>query len=86
MPRISYFFGIEIKMYHREHGAPHFHVYYQEQSAVVSIDELRVIGGKLKPRVFGLVMEWAAQHQDKLGINWERAMKKETLSPIDPLE
>ncbi len=86
MPRISYFLGIEIWMYHNDHAPPHFHVRYQGQKAVVGVDALAVIRGKLKPRVLGLVMEWAAQHQEELRANWERAMNKESLLPVDPLE
>jgi hypothetical protein len=29
MPVISTFFGIEIRMFYREHGLPHFHAEYQ---------------------------------------------------------
>jgi hypothetical protein len=32
------------------------------QKAFVDIRALRLLGGHLPPRVFGLVMEWAAQH------------------------
>jgi hypothetical protein len=29
MPTISFFYGIVIQMYWRDHNPPHFHAYYQ---------------------------------------------------------
>ena len=33
----------------------------------------------------GLVIEWAAMHQNELKNNWESARKQETLIAIEPL-
>ena len=33
MPVVSTFFGIEIRMYYREHGVPHFHAEYRGERA-----------------------------------------------------
>ncbi len=86
MPRISHFFGIEIRMYHNDHGAPHFHVIYQGQKLSIAIDDLRVLRGRMKARAMGLVMEWATLHRDELRANWERVVKHKPLQPIEPLE
>lgn len=47
MPRIAEFYGIVIYMYYREHGMPHFHALYSGREAVIGIDTLRTIEGRL---------------------------------------
>lgn len=86
MPEISRFLGIVIAMYYQDHNPPHFHVRYNEHKAAVSIQDLGLLDGKLPPRVFGLVIEWAIQHQDELMEDWELAKQLEALKPIAPLE
>jgi hypothetical protein len=86
MPVISKFLGIIIAMYYQEHNPPHFHVRYNEYKAEVSIQDLALIKGKLPPRVLGLVMEWASQHQEELLSDWTLAKKLQPLKPIQPLE
>ncbi|MBI2899258.1 MAG: DUF4160 domain-containing protein [Planctomycetes bacterium] len=55
MPEISRFLGIVIAMYYKEHGPPHFHAKYGGDRAAFSIHDLRLIEGKLPPRVLSLV-------------------------------
>jgi hypothetical protein len=86
MPEISRFFGIVIFMYHNDHAPPHFHVRYGEQRAVVSIQSLSVLEGKLTARVLGLVVEWASVHQAELMADWELARQNQPLQNILPLE
>ena len=86
MPEISRFLGIIIAMYYQEHNPPHFHVRYNEYKASISISELALLDGKLPPKVLGLVMEWASQHQNELIEDWERAQQLQALKPIAPLE
>jgi hypothetical protein len=86
MPEISRFFGIIITMYYRDHQPPHFHVRYGEQKAIITIDTLSLLRGRLSPRVFGMVMEWASDHQDELRDNWQLARSQEPLNKIAPLE
>lgn len=85
MPRISVFYGIIITMRWREHGPPHFHAAYGEAEASIGIDPLTVLRSTLPPRQLGLAMEWAAQHQEALGANWESAQNHGPLAPIPPL-
>lgn len=66
VPEISRFFGIVIAMYFSDHPPPHFHARYGKEKALVSIDRLGLIRGHLSPRVLGLVVEWAAEHQEEL--------------------
>jgi hypothetical protein len=86
LPEISRFFGIVVLMYYNDHPPPHFHVRYGEQRAIIGIDSLILLEGRLSPRVLGLVVEWASMHQEELAADWEHARKQEPLSPIIPLE
>ena len=86
MPEISRFFGIVITMYYNDHPPPHFHVRYGEQKAVIAIDGLSLLEGRLSSRVFGLVTEWAALHRDELIADWNLAREMQPLNPVAPLE
>ncbi|HAG80665.1 MAG TPA: transcriptional regulator [Cyanobacteria bacterium UBA11162] len=86
MPEISRFFGIIIAMYYNDHPPPHFHVRYGQQKAIIDIQSLSILEGKLSPRVLGLVIEWAVSHQAELLQNWELARQQEPLESIQPLE
>jgi hypothetical protein len=86
MPEISRFFGIIITINYNDHNPPHFHVRYGSQKALISIENLSIIEGKLTPRVLGLTVEWAALHQSELENNWELARKQQPLQKIQPLD
>ena len=86
MPEISRFFGISIKMFFGDHLPPHFHAEYGEFKAQVDIRSLIIIAGDLPPRVLGMVIEWASQHQDELKELWELASKNQALHRIEPLK
>ena len=66
MPEICRFLGIIIAMYYNDHSPPHFHARYGDAKAEIEIQTLTVLAGKLPPRVLGLVIEWASQHQEEL--------------------
>ena len=86
MPEISRFLGIIITMYYADHPPAHFHVRYNQQKALIDIENLSVLEGKLTPRVLGLVIEWAALHKKELLANWQRAKEQQPLEKIQPLE
>jgi hypothetical protein len=86
MPEISRFFGIIIAMFHNDHNPPHFHARYGSYKAAIKIDDFKVLEGYLPPRALGLVMEWAAIHKDELLMDWELAIERKPLSPIEPLK
>ena len=86
MPEICRFLGIIIRMFYRDHAPPHFHVEYSGDEALVAIDTLGVIEGRLPPRALGLVVEWAMMHRDELRENWERSRSGLPLKPVAPLE
>jgi hypothetical protein len=85
MPEISRFFGIVIQMYWDDHNPPHFHAYYGGNEALIDITRLCLFAGRLSPRAFGLVIEWATLHQQELLDDWNRAQEQEPLEKIAPL-
>ena len=42
-------------MFYNEHNPPHFHAYYNDFKAEISIETLEMIAGKLPNRVYKLV-------------------------------
>ena len=85
MPEISRFYGIVIQMYFGDHPPPHFHARYAGQTAKIDIDALAVIEGKLPARALGLVIEWAALHQNELRDAFTRAASAQPPGKIEPL-
>lgn len=86
MPRISYFYGISVYMYYRDHAPPHIHAIYAEHEAEIEIDSAATLDGKLPRKARSLVAEWVELHRDALRQNWQRARAGQTLEPIEPLE
>lgn len=86
MTQISRFFGVTIYIHFRDHPPPHFHVRYAENKATITIETMEIMKGTLPARVYGLVAEWGLHHQARLRENWQRAVAREPLLPIPPLE
>ena len=85
MPEISRFYGIVVQMYFGDHPPPHFHARYAGQKVKIDIDALAAIEGKLPARALGLVIEWAALHQDELRSAFGRVVNMEPPGKIEPL-
>lgn len=86
VPKLSEFFGIQIFIYGREHGVPHFHAKYQGGEIVIAIGSLAVIEGSIQGRAFGLVMEWAAMHNAALLAAWNALQSGNSPEKIAPLK
>lgn len=86
MPEISRFYGIVISMYYDDHNPPHFHARYGGDRAAIEISSLRILEGKLPPRVLGLVVEWASQHQPELVDNCRETRNDMPPRRIPPLQ
>ena len=88
MPTISSFYGIVIRMHwlERDHPPPHFHAIYGDQRAVINIETLEEMEGRLPRRAKVHVLEWADEHRAELLENWELCAKKQQPKKIPPLE
>lgn len=73
MPEISRFYGIIIRMFliDREHPPRHIHIKYGEHQAVMALNDLHLIDGRLPSRCLMLVREWAQIHQQELIEMWD---------------
>ena len=68
-----------------DHAPPHFHARYGNENVAIEIATLTVIAGNLSPRALGLVMEWAAKHQEELLADWKLALEGNLPVAIEPL-
>ena len=68
-----------------EHNPPHFHVWYEDYKAIITIKD-GIITGSLPRRALSLVYEWLDLHQDELLENWRRLSNYESPVRIDPLK
>lgn len=86
MPLLSSFFGITITMHWNEphHSSPHFHARYGKHKASFDLAG-EIIAGELPRRQLRLVQAWAELHGGELSADWELAVSKKPLNPIDPL-
>jgi len=89
MPIISMFYGIVVMMYFddcRKHRKPHLHVEYQDQQAVISLPEGKILRGSLPPAKLKLVAAWIEIHRDAIMADWSLAARKEPVFKIEPLK
>lgn len=86
MPTISSFYGLLIQMFFLDHAPPHFHVKYGDHKAVIDIQKLELVEGKLPRRALNLVLDWAELHQTDLLEDWQLCQDMQTPKPIPPLE
>jgi hypothetical protein len=68
------------------HHIAHFHAYYQEHTAVFSIDAVALLAGSLPQRQQRLVEAWAELHQQELLADWELLREGRRPAPIAPLQ
>ena len=86
MPTISNFYGILIQMYWKDHQPPHFHAIYGSFEALIDINNLSVLNGKLPRRAIELVLDWAELHKQELLDNWNLCRNNQTPNMILPLQ
>jgi hypothetical protein len=86
MPTISQFFGIIIQMFWNDHAPPHFHCQYGDYEAIVNIQTLELMEGKMPRRAQNLILDWAELHQAELLEDWKLCEAKQQPKPIAPLE
>jgi hypothetical protein len=86
MPEVSRFWGIIIRMYADEHAPPHFHAYYQGDSALFSISTGQIIEGDFPKKQSAFVTAWALKYQGELISNWENLIRGKNSKKIKPLQ
>jgi hypothetical protein len=63
----------------KQHHLPHIHVCYQDDEAVLTIKDGRLIAGRLPRKKLRMVQTWIDIHHDELMECWKRAV-----NGIDP--
>ena len=89
MPVISMFYGLIVSMFfvdRKRHKLPHVHVRYQNQEAVFSIPQGRVLAGSLPKAKVRLVQAWIEIHREELMADWSLAVEGQPVFKIDPLK
>lgn len=88
MPELSRFFGIVIRMFVEvggPHHRPHFHAYYQDHTAVFTVDTVECLGGSVPTAQRRLVEAWAEIHRDELQHDWDLLQSGQPPVKIEPL-
>ena len=85
MPEISRFYGLIILMNFRDHAPPHFHVWYGDYKALVTIKD-GIVKGEMPKRALRMIFEWLDVHKEELLIDWDLAQKGSKLNKIEPLK
>lgn len=73
-------------MDNKEHKKPHFHVEYQDFSAVLSIPDAEIIAGKFPKDKLKLVQAWVEIHKDDLIADWKLAVEGSPVFKIEALK
>lgn len=87
MPELSRFMGIIIKLLFKDdsqHNKPHIHVYYGEYEASIGIDG-ELLAGSIPLKQLRIVQGWLAIHEEEAYAAWNKAVRGEPFSKIDPL-
>ena len=88
MPVISMFYGIIVSVYfmdNRRHHRPHVHAKYQNDEAVIAIDDGVGLEGTLPPGKMRLALAWIEIHRDELLADWQIAVSGQHPFKIEPL-
>lgn len=86
MPTLSRFHGITIQMYWDDRHGPHFHAYYGEHEALISILDGSYLAGNLPRRSERLALQWLELNRAALLENWRRAQNREPFIKIEGLK
>ena len=86
MPIISTFFGIVVRVFHKDHNPPHFHAEYAGSKIIVEIKTGKVLFGKLPPRALKLIQEWRRANVAAIERAWKQAQQHQEPQKVTPLE
>jgi hypothetical protein len=83
VPVVAIVDGVKIMFYANEHPPAHFHAKIAEFQAVVDIDSVTIVAGRLPPAQTRSVLAWAASRQDRLRQTFVSALAHERVGPIE---
>lgn len=82
MPSVGIVDGVKIFVYGNDHGRPHFHTLAAEYRAVIDIETMEVIRGRLPRAKLRKILTWAKPRQAALLKAWHRARAGEPVKRI----
>ncbi|MBI3886936.1 MAG: DUF4160 domain-containing protein [Opitutae bacterium] len=82
MPTIATFHGVIIRLYYHDHQPPHFHALYGEAEALIGINLVVVLQGRLPAARLKDVLAWAQRHQPDLRDRWQRCQNHQPVPRI----
>lgn len=71
MPTVAVVDGIKIQFYNDEHPPTHFHAEFAEYEAMISIDTLKVLKGRLPRPQLRKIVAWAEPRKAQLADAWD---------------
>jgi hypothetical protein len=83
VPVVAIVDGVKIMFYANEHPPAHFHAKIAELQAVIDIDSVTIVAGRLPPVQTRSVLAWAASRQAVLRETFVAAMAHEKVGPIE---
>ena len=88
MALISMFYGLVIYIYleKTQHHLPHIHVKYQDENAVFSLPDGRLLEGSLQSSKQKLIQAWIEIHSEELLADWGLAQSGLPVFKIEPLK
>ena len=82
MAKVAVADGVVIMLYENEPPPPHFHAKIAEFQAVIDINKLAVVRGKLPPNEPGAVPDWARSRQSIMRESFELARERRKIGLI----
>jgi hypothetical protein len=82
MPTIAWFYGIAIRMFHRDHDPPHLLAQYRRAKALIALSNGEILAGELPPTARRMVREWTLARRVELEENWRRARAQQPLEKV----
>ncbi len=82
MVKVAIVDGMKIYVYANDHGRPHFHILAAEYRAVVDIETMRLIRGRLPKARLRKLLLWAKPRQVQLLEAWDRARSGQPVKRI----
>lgn len=72
MGRLVQIGNIVIRVYANDHLPPHFHIITPDADALVEIESLEIIKGKLPSKVLKIALGWASENKTLIAAEWNR--------------
>jgi hypothetical protein len=69
-----------LRVYANDHLPPHFHAIAPDFEALIEIETLTIMRGRLSPRARKIAMAWASAHRATIVAEWNRTNPRFSLS------